>query len=112
MTMLEKRRSPLGEPPSEKALSLYKTRELETLKPYEIDRIERKGVMRKGVRSGKGESEKGCVIYALLRCYSCLESSRVSFYYNDLPAYVRCQGCGQIYPFDSFGCWAHSNQPI
>lgn len=109
-TMPEKRGLPLDNPPLEKALTIAKP--LESFTPEQIDRIERKGVMRRGGKSERGRGEKGVVIFAMLRCWSCRLSSPVSFYSDDPPPYVKCQGCNQIYPFDSFGCWCHSNEPI
>uniref|UniRef100_A0A6H1ZP08 Uncharacterized protein n=1 Tax=viral metagenome TaxID=1070528 RepID=A0A6H1ZP08_9ZZZZ len=110
--MPEKRGFPLENPLPQKSLSLSKPKDLESYSFSEIDRLERKGVMRKGGKSERGKSEKGVVIFAMLRCYACQESSRVSFYYNDLPPYVKCQGCGQIYPFGSFRCWCLSNDEM
>lgn len=110
--MTEKRNIPLNNPLKEKSPSLATTKPLESISFVEIDRIERKGVTRKGGMSERGAREKGVVIYAMLRCYACRFSSRVSFYFEAPPPYVRCQGCQQIYPFGSFGCWAHSNEPF
>jgi hypothetical protein len=110
--MPEKRGSPLNNPPPEKALALSNKPELETYNLTQVDTIERKRVrsMRRGGKSERGE--KGVVIFAILRCYACGGSSRISFYYNEPPPYVMCQGCSQLFPFSSFGCWAHSNLPI
>lgn len=98
-----KRVSPLNNPSSETSLSIISTN---------ISTIERTGDLRVRGKSEGGKRDKGCIIFAMLKCYSCGQSSRVSFYYNEPPPYVRCQGCGQLFPFGSFGCWAHSNTPI
>lgn len=110
--MSEKRSFPPETPLQENTLTFNNTRELESYSFDQIDRLERRGVKRRGGKSERGRGEKGVVIYAMLKCYACRFSSRVSFYYSEPPLYVKCQGCGQIYPFDSFSCWCHSNLPV
>ena len=98
-----KRVSPPNTPSSETALSIRQT---------DIVERERTGVQRvRGEPEGR-KRDKGVVIFAILKCYSCGQDSRVSFYYNEPPPYVMCQGCGQLFPFGSFSCWAYGSMPL
>lgn len=95
-----KRSSPPNTPSQETTLSIRPTREIE------IERTEDLRV--RGISKG-GKRDKGVIIYAMFKCYSCGQSFQTCFYYNEVPPYTKCGCCGQIFPSGSYGCWMQGN---
>lgn len=101
--MMSKEVTPLNNPPSRKPLSSSST-----ILGTGVGEGGEFGV-EKSERTRKG---RGGITYALLRCPSCPTVTRASYYTDKLPKYIKCAGCGELYPSGSFGVVIISNEPI